>query len=155
MKFAHLIQINDPLHPLIEPLSREQLWRGLVLRAESPLQFIVALDAFEIVRREDHSLARELHFGALTLRDRVEFEPLRRVRYEIEASKASPAASLVMTIEEPEPGQLFLRFEYETRQEAAALPGEDFYTGFAKQAYVAADIDTVSTIRRLALERIL
>ncbi len=155
MKFAHLIQINDPLYPLIAPLSREQLWRGLVLRAESPLQFIVALDAFEIVRREDHSLARELHFGELTLRDRVEFEHLRRVRYEIEASKASPAASLVMTIEEPEPGQLFLRFEYETRQEAAALPGEDFYTGFAKQAYVAADIDTVSTIRRLALERIL
>ena len=155
MKFAHLIQINDPLYPLIAPLSREQLWRGLVLRAESPLQFIVALDAFEIVRREDHSLARELHFGELTLRDRVEFEHLRRVRYEIEASKASPAASLVMTIEEPEPGQLFLRFEYETRQEAAALPGEDFYTGFAKQAYVAADIDTVSTIRRLALERVL
>jgi hypothetical protein len=155
MKFAHLIQINDPLDPLIETLSREQLWRGLVLRAESPLQFVAGLDAFEIVRREDHSLVRELHFGKLTLRDRVEFEPLRRVCYEIEASKESPAATLVMTIEEPEPGQLFLRFEYETRQDEAAAPGEDFYTAFAKQAYVAADIDTVSTIRRLALEGIL
>ena len=33
MQFSHLIQINDPFNPLIDPLSREQLWRGLVLRA--------------------------------------------------------------------------------------------------------------------------
>ena len=32
MRFEHLIQINDPLMPLLDTLSREQLWRGLVLR---------------------------------------------------------------------------------------------------------------------------
>ena len=51
MKFSHLIQINDPLNPLIDPLSREQLWRGLVLRAENPLLFVMGLDRFEIVER--------------------------------------------------------------------------------------------------------
>ena len=155
MKFAHLIQINDPLNPLIESLSREQLWRGLVLRAENPLLFVIALDGFEIVRQGESKLTRELRFGKLILRDRVEFEPMHKVHYAIEPTGESPAATLVMTIEEPEPGQLFLRFEYETRQDGTAVPGEDFYTAFAKQAYVAADIDTVSTIRRLALERIL
>ncbi|MHA0111691.1 AtaL-like protein, partial [Klebsiella pneumoniae] len=40
MKFNHLIQINDPLNPLIDSLTREQLWRGLVLRAESPRLFM-------------------------------------------------------------------------------------------------------------------
>jgi hypothetical protein len=154
MKFSHLIQINDPLNPLIDPLSREQLWRGLVLRAESPLQFVLALDAFEIVRHGEHSLARELHFGKLTLRDRVEFEPMNTVRYEIEAAGDSPAATLLMTIEEPEPDQLFVRFDYATQEnEAGAL--DEFYSAFVKQAYVAADIDTVSTIRRLALEHAL
>jgi hypothetical protein len=152
MKFSHLIQINDPLDPLIEPLSRAQLWRGLVLRAESPLQFVLALDAFEIVRRAENALARELHFGKLTLRDRVEFEPMNRVRYEVEAAAGSPAATLLMTIEEPEPDQLFVRFDYETFEDEAAAPLNEFYNNFAKQAYVAADIDTVSTIRRLALE---
>ena len=34
MKFEHLIEINDPLNPLIDTLSLEQVWRGLVLRAE-------------------------------------------------------------------------------------------------------------------------
>ena len=151
MKFSHLIQINDPLNPLIDPLSREQLWRGLVLRAENPLLFVMALDAFEIVERGEHALARKLHFGKLTLRDRVSFSPMRQVRYEIDVAGDSPAASLVMTIEEPEAGQLFVRFDYQTLQDDA-VPIDDFYSNFAKQAYVEADIDTISTIRRLALE---
>lgn len=154
MQFSHLIQINDPLNPLIDPLSREQLWRGLVLRAENPLLFVLALDGFEIVRRAENLLERELHFGKLTLRDRVSFSPLQQVRYEIEAAGDSPAASLVMTIEEPEPDQLFLRFDYETLQSEAATSIDEFYGSFAKQAYIEADIDTVCTIRRLAFEQI-
>ena len=152
MQFSHLIQINDPLDPLIEPLSREQLWRGLVLRAENPLLFVLALDGFEIVRRDENALERKLHFGRLILRDRVSFSPMQQVRYEIEASGDSPAATLVMSIEEPQPDQLFVRFDYETLQSVAAAPIDEFYSSFAKQAYVEADIDTVSTIRRLALE---
>ncbi len=122
MKFSHLIQVNDPLNPLIDPLSREQLWRGLVLRAENPLLFVLALDRFEIVERRDNTLSRVLHFGSLSLRDRVRFSPMSQVRYEIEAAGDSPAASLVMTIEEPEPGQLFVRFDYETLRDGAAAP---------------------------------
>jgi hypothetical protein len=153
MQFSHLIQINDPFNPLIDPLSREQLWRGLVLRAENPMLFVLALDGFDIVERGADMLVRELRFGSLTLRDRVSFEPMKQVRYEIEAACDSPAATLVMTIEEPEPEQLFVRFDYETLPGDTAAPIDEFYSGFARQAYVAADIDTISTIRRLALEQ--
>ena len=152
MQFSHLIQINDPLDPLIDPLSREQLWRGLVLRAENPLLFVMGLDGFEIVERGENALVRELHFGKLTLRDRVSFIPMQQVRYEIEAAADSPAATLAMSIEEPQAGQLFVRFEYDPLQGEAA-PIDEFYSSFAKQAYIEADIDTVSTIRRLALEQ--
>ena len=150
MKFSHLIQINDPLNPLIDSLSRVQLWRGLVLRAENPLLFVLALDRFEILERGENSLVRVLHFGSLSLRDRVSFSPMASVRYAIEAAQDSPAASLAMTIEEPHPGQLFVRFDYETSDAGAPVPPDDLYTSLAKQAYVEADIDTISTIRRLA-----
>jgi hypothetical protein len=150
MQFSHLIQINDPFNPLIDPLSREELWRGLVLRAENPLLFVLALDRFEIVERSENALARVLHFGKLRLRDTVSFSPMQQVRYDIEAAGDSPAATLAMTIEEPAPGQLFVRFDYETRETAAPL--QEFYSSFARQAYVEADIDTISTIRRLAAD---
>jgi hypothetical protein len=152
MQFSHLIQINDPFNPLIDPLSRGQLWRGLVLRAENPLLFVMALDRFEIVERGENTLARVLHFGNLQLRDRVSFSPMKRVCYEIEAARDAPAGSLTMTIEEPEPGQLFVRFDYETLTRGATAPLDEFYSSFAKQAYVEADIDTISAIRRLAQE---
>ena len=152
MRFSHLIQINDPFNPLIDSLSREQLWRGLVLRAENPLLFVLALDRFEIVERSENALARVLSFGQLRLRDRVSFSPMEQVRYEIEAAGDSPAATLAMTIEEPEPGQLFVRFDYETLHDDATAPLDAFYSSFVKQAYVEADIDTISTIRRLTVE---
>lgn len=152
MRFSHLIQINDPFNPLIDSLSREQLWRGLVLRAENPLLFVLALDRFEIVERGENALARVLHFGQLRLRDRVRFSPMEQVRYEIEAAGDSPAATLAITIEEPEPGQLFVRFDYETLHDDAKASLDALYSRFVKQAYVEADIDTISTIRRLAAD---
>ena len=135
MRFSHLIQINDPLNPLIDPLSREQLWRGLVYRAENPLPFVLGLDDCRIVARTERTLRRELHFGSLTVRDRVTLDP--------------------MTIEEPCDGELVVRFDYETLRRAGDAPGEEFYNAFLKKAYVEADIDTIRTIRRLVVENLL
>jgi hypothetical protein len=43
MRFEHLVQINDPLQPLATEVSREQLRRGLVRRAERPAEFVLGL----------------------------------------------------------------------------------------------------------------
>ncbi|MBK9243241.1 MAG: DUF1857 family protein [Burkholderiales bacterium] len=45
MRFEHLVQINDPLQPLLTEVSREQLWRGLLRRAEQPTEFVLGLAA--------------------------------------------------------------------------------------------------------------
>jgi hypothetical protein len=149
MKFSHLVQINDPHNPLIEPMTREQLWRGLVLRAEDPAQFVMALDAVRILERGENLLVRELHFGKVRIRDRVSFDPMLEVRYDTDAFDDMPEARLVMRIEEPAAGQLFLRFDYET---LAPDSHSDFYDDFLRTAYIKADVDTVSHIRRLAHE---
>lgn len=153
MKFTHLIQINDPLNPLIDPLSREQLWRGLVQRAENPLPFVLGLDGFRILEHAGNTLRRELHFGKVTVHDRVTLDPMRQVRYETDAGEGLPASSLVMSIEEPEADVLFVRFDYETLRREGDAPSEEFYNAFLKKAYVEADIDTIRTIRRLVQDQ--
>jgi hypothetical protein len=155
MKFSHLIQINDPLNPLIDPLNRDQLWRGLVYRSENPLPFVLGLDECTIVGRGENSLQRELRFGGLTIRDRVTLLPMRQVRYETEAGGGMPASSLVMTIEEHAENELAVRFDYERKSSAGDDRGEAFYNAFLKKAYVEADIDTIRTIRRLVVEHLL
>ena len=155
MKFEHLLEINDPLNPLVDPLTREQLWAGLKRRAENPREFVLALDGVEILERGAGSLRRALTFGKLVVRDHVRFVAGNQVHYEIEAAGEVPAATLLTTIEEPAPGLLFVRFSYEVKAAMGAAPRDAYYDEFVKQAYVEADVDSIVTIRRLAGENAL
>jgi hypothetical protein len=151
MKFNHLVEINDPANPLIEPLTRQQIWRGLLLRAEDPMPFVIGLDECRIVERSATGLSRELVFGALVVRDRVSYDLMKSVRYETAAQDEMPAATLVMTIEEPEPGALFVRFEYDSgTQPDPTEPMSEMYDDFRRNAYQESDIDCIRLIRELA-----
>lgn len=150
MKYEHLIQVNDPNDPGIEPLTRGQLWNGLVARAENPGQFVYGLDAMRVTMRGPGFIERELHFGKRIINDRVEFVEQKITLYRIRPSAEFPASQMSMSIEEPQQGHLFLRCSYETLM----LEGGE-YQDFVKQAYFEADLDAVSQIRKLASQGML
>jgi hypothetical protein len=152
MNFTHLIEINDPLNPLIDPLTRAQIWRGLVLRAESPKLFVPYLDDCRILGRSDTILSRELRYGELTVRDEVVFSPLQHVRYLVPAQGEIPASSLTMTIEEPEPNIFFVRFTYEDGVVEDEGSIDAYYNEYRRSAYQESDIDTIGLIRQLVSE---
>jgi hypothetical protein len=150
VNFEHLVQINDPMNPLVSSLSREQLWQGLVLRAEKPQRFVLGLEGCEILSRDEHTFARELDYGAAKVRDRVILHPFNAVEYIIDPTEHHVGGSLTMSIEAPDPLQLFIRFVYRT-----SLPtSEDAETvrtsEIVKSAYRESDIDTVRVIRQMA-----
>ncbi|WP_213294550.1 SRPBCC family protein [Paraburkholderia sacchari] len=148
MNFEHLIQINDPLNPLVLPMTREQLWEGLVLRAEQPQLFVIGLDDCTILSRQGNTLERELHYGQATVRDRVTLTPNDNVRYDILPTADYVGGSLTMTIEQPDELQLFLRFEYRTTLPTADTEDDRQTSEIVKSAYRESDIDTVRLIRQ-------
>lgn len=150
MKFEHLVQINDPRNPLITPLSRAQLWRGLLLRAEQPEVFMHGLDNCAILERGEKHLHRELRFGRVIIRDKIELAPEESLVYAIAADDTQPGGRLTIAIEEPAPQQLFVRFVYDTDHADAALSTEE--RAYLEEAYHAADLDAIALIRRLAEE---
>ncbi|PKO71588.1 MAG: DUF1857 domain-containing protein [Betaproteobacteria bacterium HGW-Betaproteobacteria-14] len=150
MQFEHLIAINDPGNPLIMPLSRQQVWAGLLHRVENPLPFLPGLEACAILERHADHLVRELDFGAARIRDRVTQAEAHWVRFDIEPGEQYAGGSLTITIEEPEAGHLFLRFAYVTGFAAAAGSEERAYVEYIKSAYQQSDIDCVRIIRTLA-----
>ncbi len=152
MKFKHLVEINDPLNPLIDTLTHDQLWQGLVLRAEMPTLFIPWMDRCEVLERDPGSMLRETHFGELVVRDRVTFIPQRQVCYHVPQQGDIPMSMLTMTIEEPQPGILYVRFEYDDGKEDTEEGVDAFYDDFRRSAYEEADIDTIRMIRQLAAE---
>jgi hypothetical protein len=152
LNFEHLIQINDPLNPLIDSLTREQLWEGLVLRAEQPQLFVLGLDSCAIVSRDGDIMERELHYGQAVVRDRVTLKPNDSVRYDIQPTADYVGGSLTMAIEQPDDAQLFVRFTYSTTlpEKANPTPDELQTSEIVKSAYRESDIDTVRLIRQYA-----
>ena len=78
--------------------------------------------------------------------DHVTLRELDSVHYEIVPTATVPGGNLTMTIEEPEVGALFVRFSYCARYLENIGDGQP-YDLYVQQAYVAADIDTISEIR--------
>lgn len=152
MKFEHLLQINDPLNPLIDALTREQLWRGLVLHAESPKLFVPHLDDCAISERSSEGFRRSRRFGELRIDDRVRLSALQEVRYDVHAQGDISASSLSVTIEAPSEHSLFVRFRYDDGQDAATDEANAMYNEFKKSAYQEADIDTIRLLREMAAE---
>ena len=150
MNFEHLLQINDPENPLIEPLSRQQLWEGLLHRVENPVPFLPGLESCSILEHDTNSLLRELDFGPASIQDRVTLAESQWVRFDIVPSETHAGGRLTITIEEPEPGFLFLRFAYETTLASNPNSEERAYIEYVKSAYHQSDIDCVRIIRTLA-----
>jgi hypothetical protein len=148
LHFEHLVQINDPRDPRVSPLSREQLWRGLLLRAQAPELFIPWLDDSQIQWEQDGTATRALRFGDYCVRDRVFFTPRECVVYAVTGDSQEESFSLTMRIEEPAPKELFVRFVYAAHSEHhhAESPVGDL----VKAAYREADEDTVFRIRQFA-----
>jgi hypothetical protein len=159
MRYEHLVQINDPLMPLLDTLTRNQLWQGLVLRAEEPTQFVLGLEAATIHSREERGSVRELtrtlDFGSFQVQDRVRLVRDRRSEIHIRSGPTWPASRLTITIEEPEPELLFLRFVYESDESAADAGLDPLMVALREQAYASADLDTVVRIRALAEQGVL
>ncbi|WP_426113853.1 AtaL-like protein [Massilia sp. PWRC2] len=150
MKFEHLIEINDPLNPLIDSLTREQLWRGLVLHAQSPKLFVAHLDDCAISAQTADGFQRRRRFGQLSIDDQVFLTPLEEVRYEVHAQGEISASSLRVTIEAPAEQLLFVRFRYDDGHDAATDQANAMYDEFKKSAYQEADIDAIRIVRELA-----
>lgn len=150
MNFEHLLQINDLENPLITPLSRQQVWQGLLNRVENPLPFLPGLESCTILERDANSVLRELNFGSASVQDRVTLAELQWIRFDIVPSETHAGGRLTIAIEEPEPGFLFLRFAYETGLASNPNSEEHAYIEYVKSAYHQSDIDCVRIIRTLA-----
>lgn len=151
MQFEHLVQVNDLANPTLPILSRQQVWQGLVLRARLPDEFVLGLEDFTLNWLSDGRLQRSLALPGMQVQDLVTFVWQESVHYDIVKTDSQPGGSLLMSLEEPQPDDLFVRFRYEVHY-VDALGSDQPYEQLIQQAYHKADLDTVSTIRRLVIE---
>lgn len=150
MRFEHLVQINDLQQPGPLLLTRNQLWQGLVLRAESPMEFVEHIDESEVLQRSAHGLQRRVVMGQLEVLDHIAYQHEESVHYDTQPSAKHLGGQMWMKIEEPESGALFVRFIYETPHPDDPDPELEKYLRYLQSAWQQMDLDTVITIREMA-----
>jgi len=153
MRFEHLIQINDLTNRLIPPLTRDEVWAGLMQRVEDPCAFLPGLEQCHIIERNITGIRRRLDFGTATIEDHVTLEDGIWVRFNILPNTGHAAGSLTIAIESPQEDSLFLRFTYQTHFDQGSNSEDQAYSEYVKSAYHQSDIDTVRIIRSLSAAR--
>lgn len=144
------VRVNDDAG---EPaLTRAQVWRGLVMKAENAVPFVAAMSVCLVLERDENQLVREVVLRGERLRERVTFYPERMVTFERLSGNAM--GTILNEIAEDERGGLCLRFAFTLEVESLA-PGSAEEKEFAKAMeadYLTTMSATVKTIRHLVKE---
>lgn len=149
MHYEHLVAVNDPTNPTLALLTRSQLWRGLMLRVESPQLFNPHIETVSILDRSDVLIVREMDFGNLLVRDHIHLHTEHEIHYDTQPGGQHLGGSLKLGIEEPEADFLLVRFTYDT-----PTPDDDpqakELNAYLKEMWRQMDVDSIVKIRELA-----
>lgn len=147
LEFEHIVQVNDLNNNQLTPITRTQLWHGLVLRARSPDKFIQGM---QCCTRElgDQEFVRIIEAGGSSFCEKVVLYPQDRIHTSTLEKLDQIQAESTTRIEEPETGYLFVRFSY--RRELELNTDAVDVAEHLKAAYVQVDRDAIAMIRMLA-----
>jgi len=124
------------------------VWQGLVRKAENPMPFVEAITECTVLERYHDGLLREITNIAVGLmRERVTFEPEKRVRFQVVGGRLR--GLIVNEIGEDEHGELALTFRFQLQMEGmeSGSPQEAEFAQGMERAYLSAVKTTLQTIR--------
>lgn len=150
MRYEHLLQVTDPQNPAVPPMARDELWRGLMRRVETPQDFELGPDRCEVrPGASANERRRRIHFGSLNFQDHVRIEPLQQIVFSPEPREGTATVGLAITVEEPTPGALFLRFVYDVEEPPGGATIEDrALQRYREQAWLEMDRDMLRALRQ-------
>lgn len=109
---SHSMLINSPEESL--RLSRDDVWQGLMWKAEAPMPFVPAILDCEVIETYDDGFLREiLHIGPgdpEKIQERVFLDPKRSVTFV--RLNGSVGGRIINAIDEGDDGELYLRFHF-------------------------------------------
>ena len=151
---SRTIKVNtDPREP---KLTRDLVWRGLMMKAENPLPFVPVITACRIVERQgDNRFIREIVDRGDTITEVVTFHPQRMVQFERTSGRVL-GTILNEIIEDPD-GDLALKFTFTLSIEGveAGSAAERDFAGQMEQGYLMAVASTLKAMRKLARDNAL
>jgi hypothetical protein len=132
-------------------LSREQVWTGLVRKAENPVPFVEAITSCVVLQQQEERLVREVLHNGETLQELILFFPQDRVEFVRLSGRAM--GQIKNIIEEDLAGNLYLRFTFDMvlqGVEPGSVAEQEFATGM-EVSYLDAVRTTLRRMREESL----
>jgi hypothetical protein len=145
---SHALPVNVPDEP---SLDRQQVWEGLVLKANNALPFVPAMTYCEVTQRHsDTVFDRDIDFRGQRFTERITLEAPYRVTF---TRIAGPVLGTIANeIESTDDGDLALRFSFAlvVTGVAGGSAEEQAYADSMTGDYLQAVAATLNAMRRLA-----
>jgi hypothetical protein len=153
IELSHSVLVNDRADPEAPVLTRDDVWDGLVMKAENALPFVPRMDKCDVVEHRENFILRDIRFGGDDLREAVTLTPKTRV--EFRRVQGRVLGMITNEILENANGELELKFSFALEIEGTE-PGsraERDYEASMRDAYLGAVVATLSAIRRTVMQR--
>jgi hypothetical protein len=144
------IPVNEPGQPV---LTRSDVWKGLVMKADNALPFVPAMTHCQVLNREsDKVFVREIEFRGERCRERITLQPEERVTFV--RLDGSVLGTILNIIEEDKDG-LGLRFSFSLKLDGVkdGSPEEIEYGKIVEKDYLKAVDATLAAIRKMKSSR--
>lgn len=153
IKLSHSVPVNDPADRSVPVLTRDDVWDGLVMKAENALPFVPKMDKCDVVEQRENFILRDIRFRGDDLREAVTLTPKTRV--EFRRVQGRVLGMITNEILESEKGDLELKFSFALEIEGVKEGSreERDYEENMRDAYMGAVSATLGAIRKMVLQR--
>ncbi len=149
-ELSRTVPVNEPGKPV---LTRQDVWAGLMMKANNALPYVPAMKKCEVIEKGAGWLLRDILLGDEPLRERVTFEPERRVIFErVEGNEPGRIENI---LGEDEHGNLTLTFAFSLTHKGLEGNPEAEKKHFAPMEgmYFNAVASTLAAVRRMVEEK--
>jgi hypothetical protein len=142
------VAANTPGQP---KLSRSDIWRGLVMKAENALPFVPGMAKCDVVSRSENGLVRDIVFRGEDARERITLYPEEKVVFARESGNVD--GFIVNEILGPD-DDLRLRFSFALQLVDAPSDSteENEFRAIMERDYVKAVDATLGAIRQMVAD---
>ena len=150
-QMSRTVPVNDD--PRQPRLTRSDVWRGLLLKADNALPFVPQMSRCDVLERGDGWLLRDVTVRGEDAREKVSFFPDQRVHFERVLGRTR--GTIDNEILEDERGELQLRFAFGLEAEGLPSGSAEERAHFAPMEgdYLNAVNATLAAIRRVVGEQ--
>jgi hypothetical protein len=153
IELSRSVLVNDQADQEAPILTRDDVWDGLVMKAENALPFVPKMEKCDVVEQKENFILRDVNFAGDDLREAVTLTPKSKV--EFKRVEGRVLGTITNEILGDSTDDLELKFSFALEIDGIE-PGsmeEKDYEENMRGAYEGAVVATLGAIRKVAAER--